>query len=43
MATPKRIGHLVLNVKDVEASTKFYTESWDLRPRCSAPMVRAPF
>jgi catechol 2,3-dioxygenase len=26
MAKPKRIGHLVLNVKDVEASTKFYTE-----------------
>ena len=26
MAKPKRIGHLVLNVKDVEASTKFYTD-----------------
>ena len=26
MVKPKRIGHLVLNVKDVEASTKFYTE-----------------
>jgi catechol-2,3-dioxygenase len=26
MAKPKRIGHLVLNVKDVEASTKFYSE-----------------
>jgi catechol 2,3-dioxygenase len=26
MAKPKRVGHLVLNVKDVEASTKFYTE-----------------
>ena len=26
MVRPKRIGHLVLNVKDVEASAKFYTE-----------------
>lgn len=26
MAKPIRVGHLVLNVKDVEASTKFYTE-----------------
>lgn len=26
MAKPKRVGHLVLNVKDVGASTKFYTE-----------------
>ncbi len=26
MAKPMRVGHLVLNVKDVEASTKFYTE-----------------
>jgi catechol 2,3-dioxygenase len=26
MAKPKRIGHLVINVKDVDASTKFYTE-----------------
>ena len=26
MAKPKRVGHLVLNVKDLEASTKFYTD-----------------
>jgi len=26
MAQPKRAGHLVLNVRDVEASTKFYTD-----------------
>ena len=26
MAKPKRVGHLVLNVKDVEVSTKFYTD-----------------
>lgn len=26
MAKPKRIGHLVLNVKDVADSVKFYTE-----------------
>ena len=26
MAKPMRVGHLVLNVKDIEASTKFYTE-----------------
>ena len=26
MVTPKRVGHLVLNVRDVEASEKFYTE-----------------
>jgi catechol 2,3-dioxygenase len=26
MVKPKRIGHLVLNVKDVEVSEKFYTE-----------------
>ncbi len=26
MAKPKRIGHLVLNVKDVDAATKFYTD-----------------
>ena len=26
MAKPKRIGHLVLNVKNLEASTKFYTD-----------------
>ncbi len=26
MSKPKRVGHLVLNVSDVEASTKFYTE-----------------
>lgn len=26
MIKPKRVGHLVLNVKDQDASTKFYTE-----------------
>ena len=26
MSKPKRVGHLVLNVRDVEASTRFYTE-----------------
>ena len=26
MAKPKRVGHLVLNVKDQAVSTKFYTE-----------------
>ena len=26
MVRPKKVGHLVLNVKDVEASTKFYTD-----------------
>ena len=26
MVKPKRVGHLVLNVRDVEASVKFYTE-----------------
>ena len=26
MAKPKRIGHLVLNVKDVENATRFYTD-----------------
>ena len=26
MTKPKRVGHLVLNVRDVEASTRFYTE-----------------
>jgi catechol 2,3-dioxygenase len=26
MPTPKRVGHVVLNVSNVEASTKFYTE-----------------
>ena len=26
MAKPKRIGHLVLNVKDLDAATKFYTD-----------------
>ncbi len=26
MGNPRQVGHLVLNVKDVEASTKFYTE-----------------
>ena len=26
MTKPKRIGHLVINVSDVDASTKFYTE-----------------
>ena len=26
MARPKRVGHLVINVRDQEASTKFYTE-----------------
>ena len=26
MVQPKRVGHVVLNVKNVEASTKFYTE-----------------
>ena len=26
MAKPKRVGHLVLNVRDQEASAKFYTE-----------------
>ena len=26
MSHPKRIGHVVLNVKDVEESTKFYTD-----------------
>jgi len=26
MSHPKRVGHLVLNVRDVEASTKFYTD-----------------
>ena len=27
MAHPKRVGHLVLNVRDLKASTKFYTET----------------
>ena len=26
MPSPKRVGHLVINVRDQEASTKFYTE-----------------
>ena len=26
MAKPKRIGHLVINVSDLDVSTKFYTE-----------------
>ena len=26
MVKPKRVGHLVVNVKDQDASTKFYTE-----------------
>ena len=26
MPHPKRVGHLVLNVKDIEESTKFYTD-----------------
>ena len=26
MAKPMRIGHVVLNVRDLEASTKFYTD-----------------
>ena len=26
MAKPKRVGHLVLNVKDQTEATKFYTE-----------------
>ena len=26
MVKPKQVGHLVLNVRDVEASEKFYTE-----------------
>ena len=26
MPKPKRIGHLVINVKDLDASTKFYTD-----------------
>ncbi len=26
MGKPRKVGHLVLNVKDVAASTKFYTE-----------------
>ena len=26
MVQPKRVGHVVLNVRDVEASTKFYTD-----------------
>ena len=26
MVQPKRVGHIVLNVRDVEASTKFYTD-----------------
>ena len=26
MAQPKRVGHLVVNVSDQDASTKFYTE-----------------
>jgi catechol 2,3-dioxygenase-like lactoylglutathione lyase family enzyme len=26
MAKPKRVGHIVLNVKDLAASTKFYTD-----------------
>jgi catechol 2,3-dioxygenase len=26
MSKPKRVGHLVLNVRDIEVSTRFYTE-----------------
>ena len=26
MNAPKRVGHVVLNVSNLEASTKFYTE-----------------
>ena len=37
MAKPKRIGHLVINVKDLDASTKFYTEVWASRLLWSGP------
>ncbi len=31
MVKPKRLGHLVLRVRDIEQSTRFYTETLDLR------------
>ena len=37
MAKPMRIGHLVLNVKDLEASTKFYTEVLNFEIAISRP------
>ena len=33
MVKPKRVGHLVLNVKDQTKSTKFYTEVLGVRDR----------
>ena len=37
MAKPKRVGHLVLNVKDLAASTKFYTEILGFEVSLSRP------
>jgi catechol 2,3-dioxygenase len=38
MIKPKRIGHLVLNVKDVEVSEKFYTEVMGFEIAVKRPM-----
>jgi catechol 2,3-dioxygenase len=38
MVKPKRVGHLVLNVRDVEASTKFYTEVLGFEIAIERPM-----
>jgi extradiol dioxygenase family protein len=38
MGKPKRIGHLVLNVKDVEVSEKFYPGSPRLRDCRETPL-----
>ena len=38
MPKPIRVGHLVLNVKDQVASTKFYTKCWDSKFPSTAPV-----
>jgi catechol 2,3-dioxygenase-like lactoylglutathione lyase family enzyme len=41
MAKPKRVGHIVLNVKDLAAATKFYTEILGFQSPASGQ--RVPF
>ena len=43
MVKPKQVGHLVLNVSDVGASTKFYTEILALTLRCNGRTGRRLF
>jgi catechol 2,3-dioxygenase len=43
MIRPERIGHVVIRVRDVEQSKKFYTDVLGLQLMMDAPQIKAAF